>query len=120
MANMKKWEQFKKHSNSARDFYITAEFYARLGYRVAAAKNMHEHWYQLLLAAEANYSPPRTEKQQRQQKLWQQRGLLERTRANLRAVQKDCTYSGEIAAINNVVAIVENLIRRNQQQMITL
>lgn len=40
-------------------------------------------WYNLLLAEQLMWAPPRTDKQKRQLKLWQQRGTLERTRANI-------------------------------------
>lgn len=78
-------------------------------------------WYYLLLAEETVYAYERSDKQQRQQKLWQQRGLLERTKANLRTILQDGSIKAECdweaRALMNAENHIRELIRRNQQQM---
>lgn len=95
MNSQQKWEKFKKHSDLARHEFLEAEYHKSQGNKGAHEIYMREHWYQLLLAAEVNYAPPKTEKQKRQQQLWQQRGHLERTRANLNGILHNAAFGND-------------------------
>lgn len=58
-----------------------------------------------------------TQRQQRQQKLWQQRGLLERTKMNLRALITICPWEDECKDLSHAGLAVDALIRYNKQLM---
>jgi len=78
-----------------------------------------ESWYCLLLAEALVWRPPNTKKQEKQQKLWQNRGLLERTRANIMS----CMPLTTGAARDNLAAArstVEFMIDHNKYQMRSL
>ena len=90
------------------------------------------HWLYMLLWAEAeweitNYKDPypfgrkTTPRQQEVQRLWQQRGLLERAKANLCSVREIKDYSNVFRRPFNVAAhAIEQMIAANKKAVSTV
>lgn len=112
-------ERFHWHPtlNKAQEWYESIETFTSKDFRQEAET---QSWLWLLSWAETNYRSYRTstEKQQRQQTLWQQRGLLERTKANLRSVRDIYKDNAKIAAsLTGTIAGISALIEFNKQAM---
>jgi hypothetical protein len=115
------------YRKDASDAYKTAALY------YLTQKEESAHWMQLLLWAEAQYeadailsryrSYETTARQKEVQRLWQQRGLLERARANLRLVWDILDNDLKFNQGNNF-GLTQNTLRiaaaRNVQQMRTV
>lgn len=91
--------------------------------------NQQLMWEQLLVWAEAEWElqhykrrdrKKTTLRQKEVQRLWQQRGLLERTKANLRIFQEQFGTELDHADVNKVIALVEFNIEGNQRYMNTI
>lgn len=83
-----------------------------------------ESWYALLQYQEYVHRWDRSARQKEVQRLWQQRGLLERTKANLRSILRDGSIKAEsnyeARALTTAVDHISELIRRNIYAMHTV
>lgn len=79
-----------------------------------------QSWTALFLFEEETYRPKSTARQKEIQRLWQQRGMLERLNSNLSTFQKELKWSHEnfeADIIQTTINIVLGYISFNRQSM---
>lgn len=62
----------------------------------------------------------RSERVKEQHKLWQQRGTLERTRANLVVLSREIMPVADHIALSNAVTAIDHIIASNKLKMGTI
>lgn len=80
-------------------------------------------WMCLLLAEDAIWAHPQSARQKEAQRLWQQRGTLERLFANLRIIRTDprlVQMEEEYEILFRATKVIGTFINRNQQAMSTI
>ena len=118
---LQKYQIYCEHFNEAVSAFEDGKLAEEVGLSLTARMQLEKHWYYLLLAEAAIYHRQSTARQKEAQKLWQQRGLLERTLANMRMVTRDGSI--KLHRAKEFVAAVDELyeqIRHNKKLMSTI